>query len=64
MIYEYHRIICWIPESIPIIPKTEVSMMFMMKGITLPFGPWLVYPKAYQILTKKIATPSEAEEIG
>lgn len=64
MIYVNHLMMCCIPESTAKMLKITVSTMLIIKGITLPLGPWLVYPKAYQILIKKIATPSEAEEIG
>ena len=62
--YEDHLMMCWIPESTANTLKATVSMMLMMKGIILPFGPWMTYPRAYQMRTKKIASPIDAEVMG
>lgn len=56
--------ICWIPESIDNMVKDTVNIILITKGKTLPFGPWMTYPKAYQILTKNMANPIEAADFG
>ena len=59
-----HLIICCTPDNTEITIKHNVSMIFTIKGITLPLGPWITYPKAYHIRTIKIARPIEAQVRG
>lgn len=43
---QFPRNICWTPDSIPTIPKAEVSITLIINGMTLPRGPWTIYPIA------------------